>query len=299
MSQRHRATAIGFLLSALTLAGGALESGTSALAHPATSAAASAASMTAFGVERWPADSTTRLARAASGKLPVSRASATVVQAQPAAGSCHSRGSGAYSRPDPACTPGALNPAVTQATIGRTICVSGWTSTVRPPESITEREKFASMRSYGDRGSMSDYEYDHLVALELGGAVNDARNLWPEPGGVSNPKDRVENALHRMVCNGHMRLADAQHVIATGWVAWANSHGYGGRKPASTHHRGSSTPRTGSGSGPKKPIADVNCSDFATHAAAQRWFNQHGGSASNDVAGLDGDHNGLACQSLP
>jgi hypothetical protein len=298
MSQLRSATVIVFLLSALTLAGGAPESRTSALATPARSAAASASTATLVA-ERRPALSTPPLAQAASGKLPVSRASATVVQAQPAPGSCHSRGSGAYSRPDPACTPGALNPAVTQATIARTICVSGWTSTVRPPESITEREKLASMRSYGDRGSTSDYEYDHLVALELGGAVNDARNLWPEPGGVSNPKDSVENALHRMVCEGQTRLADAQHIIATGWVAWANSHGYGGRKPSPTHQSGSSTPPPVSGSGPDKPIADVNCSDFATHAAAQQWFTEHGGSASNDVAGLDGDHNGVACQSLP
>ncbi|MGW4529241.1 hypothetical protein [Amycolatopsis sp. NPDC004378] len=34
--------------------------------------------------------------------------------------------------PDPACTPGALNPDVTQASIGSTICVSGWTATIRP-----------------------------------------------------------------------------------------------------------------------------------------------------------------------
>jgi hypothetical protein len=52
---------------------------------------------------------------------------------------------------------------------------------VRPSESITEREKLASMQAYGDSKRPADYEYDHLVSLELGGAVNDARNLWPEP----------------------------------------------------------------------------------------------------------------------
>jgi hypothetical protein len=46
-------------------------------------------------------------------------------------------------------------------------------------------------------------------------------------------------------------------------------------------------------------VSDTNCSDFATHDAAQRWFAQHGGSPSNDVAGLDGDHDGRACESLP
>ena len=102
------------------------------------------------------------------------------VQRQPAPDSCHAIGAGALARPDPHCTPGALNPAVTQATIGRTICHSGWTATVRPPESVTEREKAASLAAYGDQGAMSDYEYDHFIPLELGGATNDARNLWPE-----------------------------------------------------------------------------------------------------------------------
>ena len=39
--------------------------------------------------------------------------------------------------PDPTRTPGALNPEVTQATIGATICVRGWTQTVRPPQQYT------------------------------------------------------------------------------------------------------------------------------------------------------------------
>lgn len=44
---------------------------------------------------------------------------------------------------------------------------------------------------------------------------------------------------------------------------------------------------------------EVNCSDFPTHAAAQKWFDAHGGSPAHDVAGLDGNGNGVACQSLP
>jgi hypothetical protein len=34
--------------------------------------------------------------------------------------------------PDLTPPPGALNPAVTQATISQTICMRGWTRTVRP-----------------------------------------------------------------------------------------------------------------------------------------------------------------------
>jgi hypothetical protein len=221
-----------------------------------------------------------------------------VIQSQPASGSCHARGSGLFSEPDLTCTPGALNSAVTQATIGQTICVSGWTETVRPSESVTEPEKRASIAAYGDGGSIHDYEYDHLVSLELGGALNDARNLWPEPGASPNPKDSVENELHRMVCDGQMQLAQAQQIIATDWVEWAKSHG-GDPQPAAASTPTHMTPAPATARGPDKPVADVNCSDFPTQAAAQHWFQQHGGSPTNDVAGLDANHNGLACESLP
>lgn len=168
---------------------------------------------------------------AASGGLAYSHASSSVVQTQPPAGSCHERGSGLFALPDPHCTPGALNPSVTQRSIGSTICSSGWTSTVRPPESVTEPEKLASMRSYGNSGRTSAYEYDHLVPLELGGAVNDPRNLWPEPdyptaaGFYLNPKDHLERALNRLVCRGQMTLSRAQLLIARGWVAAYHEYG--------------------------------------------------------------------------
>jgi hypothetical protein len=154
--------------------------------------------------------------------LPVSRVSSSVVQPQPAPGSCHARGRGLFSLPDPQCTPGAISPAVTQANIQSTICSYGYTDTVRPPESVTEPEKGASLAAYGDTGSLHDYEYDHLVPLELGGASNDPRNLWPEPGASPNPKDAVEDQLRQDVCDGRMSLAAAQRAIATNWVLLAH-----------------------------------------------------------------------------
>jgi hypothetical protein len=66
---------------------------------------------------------------------------------------------------------------------------------------------------------VSGYEYDHFVPLELGGATNDSRNLWPEPGASPNPKDRVEDYLNREVCAGKMALARAQSLIVRNWVA--------------------------------------------------------------------------------
>lgn len=126
--------------------------------------------------------------------------------------------------PDPACTPGATNPDVTQETINQTICVSGWTATIRPPQSVTGPEKRASMAQYGVMDP-SLYEYDHLISLELGGAANDSRNLWPEPHAVtanggdqgSFAKDQIENGLKAMICAGQATLAAAQYWIAHDW----------------------------------------------------------------------------------
>lgn len=118
-------------------------------------------------------------------------------------------------RPDPTCTPGAIDPAVTQANIASTICKSGYTDTVRPSTSQTNRMKSAMYKAYGiPDGTVS--ELDHLVSLELGGS-NDAANLWPEVGKLPNPKDAVENALHKAVCGGKVTLAAAQQAIATNW----------------------------------------------------------------------------------
>jgi hypothetical protein len=151
--------------------------------------------------------------------------SAVPVQAGTAAatttfGSCHVRGTGAYVLPDPRCTPGAVNPVVTQATIHRTICVSGWTATVRPSSSYTSRLKVQQMYLYGDRGSPSLYEEDHFIPLELGGSPASAKNLWPEYGRIPNPKDAVENAAKRAVCGGRMSLVAAQRAMVANWITF-------------------------------------------------------------------------------
>jgi hypothetical protein len=72
--------------------------------------------------------------------------------------------------PDPNCTPGATDPAVTQDNIDSTICVSGYTKTVRPPTSVTNPIKLERMQAYGFTDSKSNYELDHLIPLEVGGA---------------------------------------------------------------------------------------------------------------------------------
>ena len=71
--------------------------------------------------------------------------------------------------PDPRLTPGALNPNVTQA-IHSTICISGWTATVRPSSSYTTELKIKQIGQYGYKvTATSACEEDHLISLELGG----------------------------------------------------------------------------------------------------------------------------------
>jgi len=146
--------------------------------------------------------------------------SRTVIQPFPTGGSCHARPLPAGTLPDPVCTPGATDPHVTADTLDTTICrPGGYTSTVRPPQSVTDPEKRLSMTSYGAPGSASQYEFDHLVPLSVGGSPNSPRNLWPQPGASPNPKDKLEGALQDLVCARKLPLRDAQHLIATDWAA--------------------------------------------------------------------------------
>ncbi len=136
--------------------------------------------------------------------------------------SCQERAAGnGQPLPDPACTPGVVSTAVSQANLDSTICRSGYTKTLRPPESDTESFKKKIMVSYHETGPLGDYELDHLVSLELGGS-NDAGNLWPErndhPAGAINSKDLVENALNKAVCTHRVTLVAAQTSIANDWT---------------------------------------------------------------------------------
>lgn len=198
---------------------------------------------------------------------------------------------------DPHCTPGAVSPAVTQGTIFSTICHSGgYTSSVRPPESYTEPLKYREMAAYGFGGqSPGNFELDHLIPLEIGGAPADPRNLWPEShsgAADSYKKDTVENSLHDQVCSGQIGLAHAQRES----LDWVHEY-HGGSGSAPSHGGGSSS---GSFGGPDSTSpGDKDCSDFSTQVQAQAFFTAHGGSPSYDFDGLDGDHDGKACESLP
>jgi hypothetical protein len=149
-------------------------------------------------------------------KRAASHAPATIVP------KCKYRARGAL--PSATCTPGAAYSGVTQRTIKKTICVKGWTDTVRPASSITSRMKLKSMQEYGATGSPSAYEYDHLIPLQLGGALDNPRNLWPEPHQINGAnslgsfdKDGAESHLRALVCAGKMKLAAARRIMRTDW----------------------------------------------------------------------------------
>jgi hypothetical protein len=120
--------------------------------------------------------------------------------------------------PDRKLTPGATDPAVTQANVKTTICVPGYTSKVRNVPQSVKREAYARYKLQNVPGK---YEVDHLISLELGGS-NSILNLWPEPYEPrpgAHEKDEVENYLHKQICAGKISLKEAQTRISTDWYS--------------------------------------------------------------------------------
>jgi hypothetical protein len=170
---------------------------------------------------------------------------------------------------------------VTQATIGSTICVSGWTATIRPSSSFTTALKIKQIVQYGYGDTKtSSYEEDHLISLELGGAPADPRNLWPEPYTVTladgrstgaHTKDGFETKLKSEVCAGTITLAQGQSEIGDHWV-----HAYYGialvasptEQPSATPKPATPKPATPKPVAPKPTPTDANAAAKAAGATA-------------------------------
>lgn len=118
------------------------------------------------------------------------------------------------SRPDPACTTGPLNPAVTDPKA--TICVPGWPLDAR--RSLAGATKVLVYDAYGvpagDRGTK--YVLDHLVPIEAGGAPDAFENLWPEEIADARRKDVVEGRARREICAGRTTVAAAAEQFRAG-----------------------------------------------------------------------------------
>jgi hypothetical protein len=144
--------------------------------------------------------------------------------------------------PDAAKTPGVANPKITQAVA----CATKWGKD-RRHVTLTMNRNVAARYGVPER-EWNDYEFDHLISRENGGA-DDELNLWPQPRfGEWNAgkKDALENRLHKLLCSGELELEFVQHVLATDWITeYQRIMRNGGRH----HRRGNSTGRNSGGRG--------------------------------------------------
>jgi hypothetical protein len=119
----------------------------------------------------------------------------------------------------------STNPDVTQEMIGHTICVAGYTKSVRPATSYTNGVKRKLLREAGiDESHIGEYELDHLILLAVGGHPRKLSNLQLQPWGGEQGalrKDQLERRLQIKVCRGEMGLLEAQKCIAEDWVGCA------------------------------------------------------------------------------
>jgi hypothetical protein len=116
--------------------------------------------------------------------------------------------------PNPVMTPGVADPNGTR----ENICLSGYSGSVR---NVSGRTKTQVFQEYMLDRTKEKYEVDHLISLELGGS-NDIKNLWPQSFETkpwnAHVKDKLENRLHREICDGILTVEEAQEAIKTDWI---------------------------------------------------------------------------------
>lgn len=122
--------------------------------------------------------------------------------------------------PDPIKTPGSIFENITE----KEICVPGYASSVRNVSASLKKKIYKSYNISGNWTGIcsgeNGCEIDHLISLQLGGD-NSQENLWPqkydgEYGAYA--KDKLENRLHNLVCDGKLGLRTAQKEIAEDWI---------------------------------------------------------------------------------
>jgi hypothetical protein len=117
----------------------------------------------------------------------------------------------------------SITPGVARPMTLTVICSTAWGKDARHVTLAMKKQVFAAYGiPYADH---AQYEVDHLISRELGGA-DDVKNLWPEPWYIAvdgkesgaHQKDRVENATHKAVCAGSISLEEAQAQIVKDWT---------------------------------------------------------------------------------
>ena len=142
---------------------------------------------------------------------------------------CSLGNSNGFRLPDPNCTPGAINPSITEDVLRNphftTKCVRDGATTAQQKNATYKW--YALSKPANNTGQTQVCELDHLISLELGGA-DTLDNLWPQcgPSGADlherffKRKDTVENYLAKQVKDGKMNLSDAQKGIASDWTQY-------------------------------------------------------------------------------
>lgn len=115
---------------------------------------------------------------------------------------------------DPHCTPGPI-----RTIDAGEICSPSFRT--GPYRKTTESMKKKVCEEYRakDCPNAKKGEIDHLVPLELGG-LDAIENLWWQPAPQYHWKDKLENRLHKAVCDHELSLQDAQDCIKD-WVSCA------------------------------------------------------------------------------
>lgn len=148
----------------------------------------------------------------------------------PPAAKCQVRTRGEYVFPDPACTPGAVNPHLTNAILHDPDFGTG----CERDKATSATKKKQTYVWYGITKPTNNAEphmiceLDHLISIELGGA-DTLDNIWPQcgPKGAKGEnrlfkqKDQVENWLAQMIRDGTMSKEEAQQGIAEDWAQYA------------------------------------------------------------------------------
>lgn len=129
----------------------------------------------------------------------------------------HANGELAFSLPNRALTPG-----MTRSVDLAAVCSAGEDDDFDP--SVSEETQRTVFREYGIslERSAKDFQVDYLISPQLGG-TDDVRNLWPqsykEITWNAHAKDVLERHLSQLVCEKKITLAQAQHEIASNWIA--------------------------------------------------------------------------------
>lgn len=137
---------------------------------------------------------------------------------------------------------GEVTPSVTPANVKTTICVPGYTATVRPSVSYTNTVKallaggdetaaracvgaaYLRLKDWrkavqscaqtlpvaNDPALLAQYELDHKVPLAVGGHPESLHNLWLQPWPQARKKDVIESDIHDQVCKQSLPLRKAQ-----------------------------------------------------------------------------------------